>query len=181
MAAANEHGEAMGLPLTPSSSWLRQYLLSVTPAQGNATWRVGARCLPTHEDAYGLGSLTLCNWELRRRPRARVRHKGVDRVGVRQCVQAQDIVALGALEDLLDRELELLAGQRAGDGRDRLDRVGHVPRRKRRAQRAGDLRAQLVVQIDAVVQVYEQHQLAGPALRVLQVDDQAVRHLGQVL
>ena len=102
-------------------------------------------------------------------------------LGVEERVAAGDGVHRVAAEDALDGRLELLSRQRAGDRRHRADRVGHVARRELRAQAAVDAVAQLVVQLGAVGEHDEQHELARTPLVVLEVDDEAVRDLRQLL
>ena len=80
----------------------------------------------------------------------RVRGEGderVDRGGIDQSVGADHVPGVGAVEDALDRQLELLAGQRARDRRHGDDRVRDVAGRERRPQRPGDPGPQLVVQL----------------------------------
>src|ERR1700733_14020763 len=86
-----------------------------------------------------------------------------------------------AAEDLLHGGLELLSGQRARDGWDRLDRVGHVARGELRAQRFGDLHAQRGIERRAGRRHDEQEELAGTAAGVLEVNAERVDDLRDVL
>ena len=81
-------------------------------------------------------------------------------VGVGQRVAGGDGVGVGAGEDALDGELELLARQRPRDRRHHLDPVGHVARRQLGGERPADARRQLVVEHGAGTQRDEQDQLA---------------------
>jgi len=54
--------------------------------------------------------------------------EGLQCLGVRRRARRRDRLQRVALEQALDRDLHLLAGQRARDGRDLDDLVGHVPR-----------------------------------------------------
>ena len=106
---------------------------------------------------------------------AAIAANGSSAVGSSSDVPARDGLDRLAAQDALDGRLELLARQRARDRGHGADRVGHVARRELRAQARGrSLAAQLVVQLDAVGEHDEQHELARAALVVLEVDDEAV-------
>src|SRR5690606_27382932 len=83
--------------------------------------------------------------------------------GIGEGVLGGGFVGGGPRQDALHRHLELLARERAGNGWDRLDPVGHVAGRQLSPQRLGDAAAQAVVEGGAGGEADEQDQLAHAA------------------
>src|SRR4051794_35911988 len=124
----------------------------------NATWaRLAMLDLPRHTGRAEL---------------PRPRDEPVERVGVGQSA-AVDAARVDAAEELLDGDLHLLARVRHRDGGHGDDVVGHVAGRGVRADPGRDARAQLVVEVSALLDHDEQREPV-PARGEVDADPEAV-------
>src|SRR5918992_293470 len=141
--------------ISPSWSWCQSLL------QGCSARR-SERCAPGFSDLPGqLG-------------------EAIQGLGVAKRVLARGLLRRGSGEDLLDRHLELLAVEGLGYVRHSEDLVRHVPRRGVLADALLDPTLQVVVELGAFLEDYEEGHKGLAALPV-DVYDQAILHLLDLL